>query len=279
MDNTELILENRLQYHYQTGNIDDTPKDPDTGWRVLPCIMCSYANDSCTKVYIGNASPVVLPKHHILWIPAGLRHRTISSPNSANKRSYTWMHFNYFTSDGMDLFSFYTCPDIISPPYSTSIAKLISKWIIPLHGGTLEKMEQAALCNSVGFEILSIISKFCSLKPESFARLRATQRLREVLDYIHGNISARITRDELAVIANMSVPQFHRLFVEATGICPMKYVRQRKISHARQLLLYTDNSIARIAELTGYDDQFVFSKMFKRESGINPLEYRKEIKI
>jgi len=79
---------------------------------------------------------------------------------------------------------------------------------------------------------------------------------------------------ELAGLANMSVSNFFRHFKAATGTSPIDWLKRERINQAKRRLLETDDSIAKIAEETGYYDQFYFSRDFKRMTGVSPSEYR-----
>jgi len=56
---------------------------------------------------------------------------------------------------------------------------------------------------------------------------------------------------------------------------PSKIIKKRVITEAKRLLLYTDKSVKEIASIIGYDDQHYFSRLFAKETGISPSEYKK----
>ncbi len=60
-----------------------------------------------------------------------------------------------------------------------------------------------------------------------------------------------------------------------TAYRPMKWLEERRMEIARELLLEGDLSIARVAETVGYPDSFYFSQVFKKHFGNPPLQYRK----
>ncbi len=53
------------------------------------------------------------------------------------------------------------------------------------------------------------------------------------------------------------------------------YFKRYRMEIARELLLGSDLSIARVAESVGYPDSFYFSQVFKKHFGKPPLQYRK----
>ncbi|MBI3882474.1 MAG: AraC family transcriptional regulator [Verrucomicrobia bacterium] len=79
---------------------------------------------------------------------------------------------------------------------------------------------------------------------------------------------------DLAAMAGMSVSNFFRHFKAATGTSPIDWLKRERINQAKRRLLETNDSLAKIAEETGYYDQFYFSRDFKRVTGIAPSHYR-----
>ena len=56
---------------------------------------------------------------------------------------------------------------------------------------------------------------------------------------------------------------------------PSRIIKTRVVTEAKRLLLYTEKSIKEIASIIGYDDQFYFSRIFTKETGLSPSEYKK----
>ena len=79
---------------------------------------------------------------------------------------------------------------------------------------------------------------------------------------------------QLAALANMSVSNFFRHFKAATGTSPIDWLKRERINQAKRRLIETDDALAKIAEQTGYYDQFYFSRDFKRMTGVPPSAYR-----
>ncbi|MCR4655382.1 MAG: response regulator [Lachnospiraceae bacterium] len=64
-------------------------------------------------------------------------------------------------------------------------------------------------------------------------------------------------------------------FTRALSESPSRYLTGLRMEEAKRLLSSTNESIARVGELSGYPDQFYFSRTFRKEVGENPSEYRK----
>jgi AraC-like DNA-binding protein len=59
-----------------------------------------------------------------------------------------------------------------------------------------------------------------------------------------------------------------------TGMTPIDFVRHIRIKKACEMLRNTDNTLTSISFAVGFTDPKYFSKVFKKETGIVPTEYR-----
>jgi AraC-like DNA-binding protein len=82
--------------------------------------------------------------------------------------------------------------------------------------------------------------------------------------------------EELARVAGMSPPNFHRRFKQATGSSPIDWLRRERISQAKRHLIETADAVGDIANRVGYSDPFYFSRDFKRMTGRTPSEFRRQ---
>jgi AraC family transcriptional regulator len=100
-------------------------------------------------------------------------------------------------------------------------------------------------------------------------------RLNDALAYIDAHLGERLTLPEIAGTFEVSPYHFAHLFKRATGVPPHRYVMQRRIEKAKQLLRSTELSIAAIALEVGCASQSHFSDLFHRATGVTPHAYRK----
>ena len=77
----------------------------------------------------------------------------------------------------------------------------------------------------------------------------------------------------------MSVSWFIRNFREYTGSTPTQYILSLRISNAQSLLENTSCNITEIAEIVGYDNPLYFSRLFKKQSGMSPSAFRRQLRI
>lgn len=96
-----------------------------------------------------------------------------------------------------------------------------------------------------------------------------------MLDYIAQHETDSIRLEQLALVSGKSPSQAERLFRAATGTPPYRYVLNRKIELACQLLTETGMPIRDIASYLSFDDEFYFSGLFRQKKGLSPTQYRK----
>lgn len=99
--------------------------------------------------------------------------------------------------------------------------------------------------------------------------------LKEVIKYIDANIYDRIDINELARLTRWSDQHFIRVFTQFMGDTPYQYILKKKMEKAKVLITNTEVSLKDIAFDLGYKSYGNFCKLFKREVGNNPDEYRK----
>jgi len=99
-------------------------------------------------------------------------------------------------------------------------------------------------------------------------------RMARVVAHIGANLASTLTIEELATVADVGRSRFVTLFREATGDSPQQYIQQRRIAEARRLLANPSLQIKQIAAMTGFEDRFYFSKVFRRIDGLTPTQYR-----
>lgn len=96
------------------------------------------------------------------------------------------------------------------------------------------------------------------------------------IDYIYENLHTRITIKTLADYVSLNPSYLSRLFKKETGMTINNYIMEKKTATAENMLLYSEYSPAEIAAILAYPSQSYFSSVFKKKTGLSPLQYRKK---
>lgn len=99
------------------------------------------------------------------------------------------------------------------------------------------------------------------------------RRVQDAINYIKKNLARRITTDELAAHVNLSKYHFLRQFKQITGSTVTEYLHFLRCEYAKHLLTQREYPVKEIAALCGFEDSSYFAKIFKKQSGMTPLEY------
>lgn len=98
------------------------------------------------------------------------------------------------------------------------------------------------------------------------------------LGYFNEHYNKELCIEEYAHSKGMSVSWFIRNFKQYTGTTPMQYIVAVRIANAQMLLEITNDNITEIGHIVGYENPLYFSRIFKKQKGLSPSEYRKQIK-
>lgn len=95
--------------------------------------------------------------------------------------------------------------------------------------------------------------------------------------YFQEHYNEDINIEEYALSRNMSVSYFLKKFKEVTTKSPMQYILAIRINNAVSLLESTDYNVTEISTIIGYDNPLYFSRIFKKQKGVSPSDYRKQL--
>lgn len=95
-------------------------------------------------------------------------------------------------------------------------------------------------------------------------------------NYIDANFAEISELEKLSELIGRSPSQTIRIFKREWKRTPYDYVLEKKIGSAKSMLLGTSLTVKEISSRTGFGDQFYFSNIFKKKTGLAPENYRKE---
>lgn len=134
------------------------------------------------------------------------------------------------------------------------------------------------------FEVREALSKILLYAKEKHQTLPSRRmptlqeyRLKQMLEWIDGNLRCVMTVKEIADTANICTRECQRIFSRYLHYSPMEYIQQRRLFKAAEQLSTTDAPITEIAFDCGFSSHSYFTKQFKALVGATPTEYRAAI--
>lgn len=109
--------------------------------------------------------------------------------------------------------------------------------------------------------------------------LEKQNQIKNMLAYIHRNYGEKITLKEISEEAFVSTREANRIFQNAIRQTPFEYLIHYRLDQAKKLLEESDLSITEISYRCGFTDSTYMGKQFKKEFGITPKEYRRNVKM
>lgn len=95
-----------------------------------------------------------------------------------------------------------------------------------------------------------------------------------ITGYINEHFAEDLSLEQVADLAGFSKYHFTRLFKQYTDTSFYKYLNQKRINHAKILLLDPDLSVIEVASRSGFSSLSAFLRMFKQMNSCTPTEFR-----
>jgi transcriptional regulator GlxA family with amidase domain len=92
--------------------------------------------------------------------------------------------------------------------------------------------------------------------------------------YIESKLDEKVSVEELSTRFAVGRRNFDRRFIRATGNTPVEYLQRVKIEAAKKRIENGRNTINEIMYEVGYSDVKAFREVFRKITGMSPLEYR-----
>ena len=127
-------------------------------------------------------------------------------------------------------------------------------------------------------EILLLICRNAPLR-EKKTPSREVAKVRSILEYAARNYCSDISLDQCAAAMGFNPSYLSRYFHAHMGITFQEYIKRLRIDRARWLLGNEALQVTEVAYACGFRDIKTFNKLFKKECGMSPTQYRKNVKI
>ncbi|HEY0091090.1 MAG TPA: AraC family transcriptional regulator, partial [Flavobacterium sp.] len=98
--------------------------------------------------------------------------------------------------------------------------------------------------------------------------------IKQAQEFIDGNVHDKITIDELADMVRIGRRSFERRFKAATNNSVLEYINRVKIEFAKRSFENSRKNINEVMFDVGYSDTKAFRTIFKKITGLTPVEYR-----
>jgi transcriptional regulator GlxA family with amidase domain len=102
----------------------------------------------------------------------------------------------------------------------------------------------------------------------------ADEQIKKAQQYIEKNIGEKIIVDELSSKFSIDRRNFDRRFKKATGNSPLEYMQRIKVEAAKKYLEISRKTVNEVMYEVGYSDIKAFREVFRRNTGLSPLQYR-----
>ena len=104
------------------------------------------------------------------------------------------------------------------------------------------------------------------------------RRLALATDFMEANLGHKTTLEHIATAACLSVHHFKREFKLLYGVTPHRHLFLKRIERAMYLLRGSSQTIAEVAEASGFENTSSFIRQFRRFSGFTPGQFRKALR-
>lgn len=103
------------------------------------------------------------------------------------------------------------------------------------------------------------------------------KEVEQAAHFFNEHFNTPICIEAYAASLHISTCWFIRAFKQFTGMTPVQYITSIRISTAQNLLESTNYNVNEIAAIVGYDNPLYFSRIFKKQTGSSPTEYRNRL--
>ncbi len=223
--------------------------------------------DITVTFYLENGQTVNGEKGDVIYIPKGARYYVKTEGKASGYDTYT---VNFSISDNKS--------EIL---LSDSIIKIANKCahFHKLADQLLETVYQTdgdrrnmARCKAVFYSMLDSIAGIDDERDGIYYLIR------EGVTALQNEWNKNIKIETYADMCGISQAYFYKCFRQWAGKSPVEYRNRMRLLNAETLLENTNMSVGDIAESVGFEDRFYFCRLFKKNYGISPQKYRKQIR-
>jgi len=225
-----------------------------------------------THFFIGGEDKVVTAGHMVLYQPKEEQHYEYYG---ADKPEVYWVHFT--GSDVRNILRHYDIPlneHVFFSGTPSTYAMLFKQMIEELQTCRVGYEEMLEMC----LRQLFLLIQRTRLEKPSIVSTQVQEEMAFARQYFHEHYNEPINIEEFAQSRHMSISLFMRNFKRVYNVSPKQYILNLRMGNAQSLLETTDYTISEIAAIVGYDNPLYFSRLYHKQKGQSPSDYRKLLK-
>lgn len=178
---------------------------------------------------------------------------------------YRFIFANFDFADGSPALESATFPMQNARAVESQFRRMLEKWRLQKPGVTED-------CLSI---LYALHAEMQRSRTAAYIPVAKRTRLDAALQFISENFAdENLKIADAAKVAGMGESHFRRLFKSAYAVSPVKYISLLRINRAKEYIRYSGDSFSEIAQKCGFASVYYFSRIFKKEAGCTPGEYR-----
>ncbi len=225
-----------------------------------------------THFYIGGEDKIVTAGHMVLYQPKEEQHYEYFGED---KPEVYWVHFT--GSDVRNILKHYDIPideHVFYCGTPSAYTLLFKQMIEEFQTCRVGYQELLEMCLR---ELLLVVQRTRLEKP-SIVSTQVQEEMAFARQYFHEHYNEPINIEDFAQSRHMSISLFMRNFKKVYDVSPKQYILNLRMNNAQSLLETTDYTVAEIAAIVGYDNPLYFSRLYHKQKGQAPTDYRKLLK-
>ncbi len=216
----------------------------------------------------------------VIFIPPGIGHRPLLTDNMPQSydRYVLWLSKDYadqLTHRYSAIAQLLTAPAMLLRTQGEDCRQITQIFIEMVREEEQQKPDWEAVVLGCSLQLLALLCRLM-LEDGRLSPTEAPELLDQILHYIDGHLSEKITRQGTAKHFLVSESTISQLFRQKMGTSFYHCVTQHRLIHAKARIAGLE-SLENVAHAVGFGDYSSFYRAFKREYGITPEQYRQTV--
>ena len=215
----------------------------------------------------------IVPKNHFVFLPKGLYFITDLIPKNKSFDAIVFFFDEQLTDEFLTQFE---NPDIpkesghLTIPYSEHLRLFVDTLLAIYRGNQQHQFTKPKLMELL--HLIALTEQGTSFISQLYA-VKNRER-KNIKLFMQENFAKPLDIEDYAYLTGRSIATFRRDFKSRYGISPKKWLIEKRLEQASQLLQKNSDSIAEVALQSGYENIPHFIKAFHKKFGMSPKQYQ-----